>query len=293
MFSSRSIDKIVSSTLFLCGLLSILTTIGIIFALSKESITFFSKVPVWEFLLGTSWAPLLEPKSFGVLPLVLGTMMVVFISSIIAIPTGVATAIYLSEYASNRVKNIIRPSLEILAGIPTIVYGYVALTLITPALKILFPEIEIFNALSASFVVGVMILPMISSLCYDALRAVPRDLREGAYALGGNSFDVVAKIMVPAAASRILAAFILAISRAIGETMAVTLAAGANPQLTFSPLKSIQTMTSYIVQVSLGDTPVGGIEYLTCFAVGSLLFVMTLLMNSLSQVVLVRFQKIK
>ncbi len=293
MFSSRSIDKIVSSTLFLCGLLSILTTIGIIFALSKESITFFSKVPVWEFLFGTSWAPLLEPKSFGVLPLVLGTMMVVFISSIIAIPIGVATAIYLSEYASNRVKNIIRPSLEILAGIPTIVYGYVALTLITPALKILFPEIEIFNALSASIVVGVMILPMISSLCYDALRAVPRDLREGAYALGGNSFDVVAKIMVPAAASRILAAFILAISRAIGETMAVTLAAGANPQLTFSPLKSIQTMTSYIVQVSLGDTPAGGIEYLTCFAVGSLLFVMTLLMNSLSQVVLVRFQKIK
>ena len=223
-------------------------------------------------------------------PLVIGTMMIVIGSSLISIPIGLITAIFISEYASPLSKKILKPILEILAGIPTVVYGYFALTVITPFLKNIFPEIEVFNALSGSIVVGVMVLPMICSLCDDAFSDLPRSLKEGGYALGATSFEVITKITIPAALPRIISAFILAISRAIGETMAVVLAAGATPTMSTSPLSSIQTMTSYIVQVSLGETPAGGIEYQTCFAVGSLLFLITLAMNIFGRMIQEKFK---
>ncbi len=274
-----------------CALLSVLTTLGILIVLAKESLQFFSEVPVFEFLFGTRWEPLVEPKSFGVLPLVSGTLMIMLGSGVIAIPLGLLTAVYLSEFASKKTRSIIKPILEILAGIPTIVYGFFALTFITPLLKLIFPETEVFNALSGCIVVGIMILPMVSSLCDDAFHGISKSLKMGGFALGATSYEVVTQIQLPAAASRILAAFILALSRAIGETMAVTLASGANPRFTFNPLESIQTMTAYIVQVSLGDTPQGGIEYLTCFAVAALLFCITLFMNIIGQTIMHRFQK--
>lgn len=287
----KNIEMVVKLLLGACAFLSILTTFGIIFVLSKESFEFFSKVPVLDFLFGTRWEPLLEPKSFGVLPLVSGTLMIMFGSGVIAIPVGLLSAVYLSEYSSFRTRSLLKPILEILAGIPTIVYGYFALTFITPVLKSIFPDTEVFNALSGCIVVAIMILPMISSLCDDAFQGIPKSLKMGGYALGANSLEVITQIQIPAAASRILAAFILALSRAIGETMAVTLASGANPQFTFNPLESIQTMTAYIVQVSLGDTPQGGVEYLTCFAVAGLLFLITLFMNVLGQTVMLRFKR--
>ena len=272
------------------ALISIFTTFGIIYVLGSESIEFFKHVPISDFLFGTRWTPLLDPQSFGVLPLVSGTMLVVLGSGLIAIPAGLFTAIYLSEYASNSSKSIIKPVLEILAGIPTVVYGYFALTMVTPFLKFFFDDIEVFNALSASIVVGIMILPMVSSLCDDAFMAIPKGLKQGAYALGATSFEVIFNISIPAALPRIISAFILALSRAIGETMAVVLAAGATPTLTSNPLQSIQTMTSYIVQVSLGDTQAGGVEYLTCFAVGALLFIMTFIMNFIGRKINKRYQ---
>lgn len=289
--SAKKVDFLVKMSLGLCAFVSIATTLGIIMVLSSETISFFKQVSIIDFLFGTKWEPLLVPKSFGVLPLVMGTFQIMVGSSIIAIPIGVCTAIYLSEYASLRVKSVIKPVLEVLAGIPTIVYGYFALTFITPILKQIFPSTQVFNAASGAIVVGIMILPMVSSLCDDAFRAVSRELKEGGYALGANSFEVITQVTIPAAASRILASFILAFSRAIGETMAVTLAAGASPNFSFNPLESIQTMTAYIVQVSMGDTPQGGIEYMTCFAIGSLLFVITLGMNMVGQSILIKFQK--
>jgi len=287
----KRIEKSVRLLLGACALISILTTIAIIFVLSKESIAFFSEVSVWDFLFGTRWEPLLEPKSFGVLPLVFGTLMIMVGSGFIAIPIGLMSAIFLSEYAGDRIRTVIKPVLEILAGIPTIVYGYFALTFITPVLKQIIPSIEVFNALSGSIVVGIMILPMVASLCDDAFQGVPKELRMGGYAMGATSFEVIGQVIIPASSSRVLAAFILAFSRAIGETMAVTLAAGANPQFTFSPLGSIQTMTAYIVQVSLGDTPAGGVEYLTCFAVAALLFLITLAMNVTGHKIMHRYQR--
>jgi phosphate transport system permease protein len=243
------------------------------------------------FLFGTKWAPLLEPRSFGVLPLLCGTFLIVVGSAAVAIPVGLATAIYLGEYATPRVRNVVKPVLEVLAGIPTVVYGYFALTFITPVLAKIFPQTEVFNAASASIVVGIMVLPMIASLCDDAIRAVPASLREGAHALGATHMEVTTRVVVPAALSGIMASFVLAISRAIGETMAVTLAAGATPKLTLNPLESIQTMTAYIVQVSLGDTPAGTVEYQTIFAVGALLFVITLAMNVIANRVLGHFRE--
>lgn len=289
----KEIDIGVKVILGLCALVSIFTTIGIILVLSKETWAFFEQVSIWKFLTGVKWEPLIEPKSFGVLPLISGTFLIVIGASIFALPIGIGTAIYLSEYAPKKIKDIIKPVLEVLAGIPTIVYGYFALTFITPLLKNIFPSTEVFNALSGSIVVGIMILPMVSSLCDDAFRAVPKELKEGGYALGATSFEVITQVIIPSAASRILASFILAISRAVGETMAVTLASGANPRFTLNPLESIQTMTAYIVQVSLGDTPADGIEYLTCFAIASLLFLLTLLMNIAGQSILMRFQRAK
>lgn len=290
--SDRMKEGTIGTFLFLCALLSIITTVAIIIILYKEAFTFFREVSFREFITGTKWAPLLEPRSFGVLPLVCGTLLIMVGSALISLPLGMATAIYLCEYASPRMRGIIKPILEILAGIPTIVYGYFALTFVTPVLTRIFPSTNIFNAASASIVVGIMILPMVASLCDDALRAVPMSLRQGAYALGATQFEVITRVVTPAALSGIMAAFILALSRAIGETMAVTLAAGATPNMTANPLHSIQTMTAYIVQVSLGDTPAGTVEYQSIFAVGALLFTITLGMNVVAHRVLRRFREV-
>lgn len=277
--ASRAIDRTVKIVLSICVTFTIFISLIVIFILGRESIDFFQRVSLFDFIFGLRWEPLLEPKSFGVLPLVLGTLMIVLGSVLLALPAGVIIATYLNEFASNRVRAIVKPILEILAGIPTVVYGFFALTFITPGLKLIIPSIEVFNALSAAIVVGIMILPMVASIVDDGFRSLPTSLREGAYGLGATPFEVITQIVIPASASRIGAAVVLAVSRAIGETMAVSLAAGATPKITLNPLESIQTMTGYIVQVSLGDTPQGGVEYLTCFSVGALLFVMTFVMN--------------
>ena len=269
-----------------------LTTIGIVVVLIEESIGFFREVGLVEFLTGTRWAPLFSDQAFGILPLLNGTLLIAVGASLVALPVGLLSAIYLSEYASTRVRKVVKPVLEVLAGIPTVVYGYFALTFVTPILRFFFPETGIFNAASGAIVVGIMIIPMVSSLSEDALSAVPRGLREAAYGLGATKLEVSTRVVVPAALSGIVASFILAISRAIGETMAVTLAAGATPQMTISLLESIQTMTAFIVQVSLGETPHGTLEYRTIFAVGLVLFLVTLAMNMLSQRVTRHFREV-
>ena len=263
----------------LCALVSILATVGIVVSLVSQSMGFFREVPVWEFLFGTNWSPILKPTSFGVLPLVAGTVLVAILAAGVAVPVGLATAIFLAEYAPPGVRKTVKPTLEVLAGIPTVVYGYFALTFVTPLLQVVFPDMIVFNALSAGLVMGIMIVPMVSSLSEDAMVAVPRSLREAAFALGATRLEVSLKVVVPAALSGIVAAFILAISRAIGETMLVTIAAGATPNLTVNPLQPIQTMTAYIVQLSLGEAVHGSLEFNTIFAVALLLFAITLLMN--------------
>ena len=290
--SRRWYEEGIKGIMFLCALLSVVVTLGIIFVLAKEAVTFVSAVPLPEFLFGTRWTPLLQPRSFGVLPLVGGTFLIVLGSALIGIPVGLASAVFLSEYASERVRSVVKPVLEILAGIPTVVYGYFALTFITPLMRTFLPDTNIFNAGSASIVVGIMILPMVASLCDDALRAVPDSLRQGAYALGATHLEVSTRVVIPGALSGIVASFVLALSRAVGETMAVTIAAGATPKLTLSFLESIQTMTAYIVQVSLGDTPAGTVEYQTIFAVGALLFCITLTANLLAIRILRRFREV-
>ncbi len=285
-------EGVIKFWLYSCAAISIITTIAIISLLIVESLGFFDEVSPAEFFFGTRWVPLLEPSSFGILPLLWGTMQITVMGAIFAIPLGLASAIYLSEYASDRVRSWVKPILELLAGIPTVVYGYFALTFVTPMLRKVIPDIQVFNALSAGIVVGIMILPMIATLSDNALRAVPVSLRQAAYALGATSFEVTTRVVVPAGLSGVMASFLLAISRAIGETMAVTLAAGQTPNLSFSPLESIQTMTAYIVQVSLGDTPSGGIAYQTLFAVAMMLFVITLLINIVSQMILSRFREV-
>ncbi len=283
--STRWHEEAIKWLLFTCAVLSIITTLAIIFVLCQGAYAFFTDVSVWSFLTGTEWSPQFSGggKSFGVLPLVSGTLLITAGSSLIAVPIGLTSAIYLSEYASDGVRDLIKPALEILAGIPSIVYGYFALSFVTPIIETVFPQTATFNAASACVVVGIMILPMVTSLSEDALQAVPDDIRKGAYALGASQFEVSVRVVVPAALSGILASFILAMSRAIGETMAVTLAAGMTPRITINPLESIQTMTAYIVGVTAGDTPAGSVEYQSLFAVGLVLFAMTLVMNLLSQ----------
>jgi phosphate transport system permease protein len=276
----------------LCAMASVIVTAGIIGVLASEAIQFFTKVSPVEFFTSTEWSPTFKDKHFGVLPLISGTLMITIGASLIAVPLGLLSAIYLSEYAPVKVRKVLKPILEILAGIPTIVYGYFALFTITPFLKQFIPDLEIFNALSGCIVVGIMILPLVSSLCEDALTAVPKALREGAYGLGATKLEVTWKIVVPAALSGIMASFILAFSRAIGETMAVTLAAGQRPTLTLDPRQSIETMTAYIVQVSKGDTPAGSIGYQTIFAVGATLFAMTFLLNILAARLVKRFRTV-
>lgn len=284
--------SIVKWIFFGCATLSILTTVAILVTLIYQASSFFFEVSLWEFLTGTRWTPILKPRAYGVLPLVSGTLLVTLIAAAVALPIGLMTAIFLSEYAPDKIRRIIKPILEILAGIPTVVYGYFALTFVTPLLQGIFDNLIIFNALSAGLVMGVMIIPMVSSLSEDAMMSVPRSLREAAYALGATRYEVSLRVIVPAALSGIIAAFILALSRAIGETMLVTIAAGATPRMSFDPMESIQTMTAYIVQLSLGEAPVGSLEYNTIFAVGLLLFAMTFVMNLLGFWVVRRFREV-
>lgn len=277
---------------FACALVTVLTTFGIVAVLISGSIPFFREVSVFEYLTGTEWSPVIRPHSFGVLEIVWGTMMIVVGSAIIALPVGVLTAIYLSEYASDSLRKVLKPTLEILAGIPTIVYGFFAISFITPQLQRVFPEMGTFNAAAGAIVVAIMILPMVSSLSEDAMSAVPDHLRHAGYGLGATKFEVSTKVVLPAALSGILASFVLAISRAIGETMAVTLAAGMSPTITFDYQDEIQTMTAYMVQVGISDVSVGSIQYQSLFAVGLTLFAMTLAMNILSQRIRMRYQEV-
>jgi phosphate transport system permease protein len=283
--------------LFCCAAVTVVTTAGIVFVLGAETIHFFQATgesPI-DFLLGSKLEPDADPPRFGILPLIWGTMMIAIGSSVIALPIGLLSAIYLSEYAPRSVRAVLKPTLELLAGIPTIVYGYLALLLVTPALKaILEPlkfQVETFNALSACIVVGIMVIPMVSSLSEDVLSAVPRGLREAGYGLGATKFEVSTRIVLPAGLSGVVSSFILAISRAIGETMAVVLAAGLRPQLTLNPLTSIETMTAYIVGVTSGEASAGSPEYLSLFAVGMALFLITLTLNVISGFILRRYRE--
>jgi phosphate transport system permease protein len=285
-------ERLIEVPLLLAALISIFTTAGIIGVLIFETIEFFQEVPLWRFLTETQWTPLFTEKYFGIVVLLSATFLTSFGAMVVALPLGLLAAIYLSEYASPRARQIIKPVLEILAGIPTVVYGYFALLFVTPILQAIIPQTAVFNGASASIVMGIMILPMVSSMSEDAMASVPRALREGGYALGATRFEVATAIVVPAALSGIVAAFILAISRAVGETMIVAIAAGQSPTLTLSPLVPIETMTAYIVQVSLGDTPFGSLEYKTIFAVGMTLFLLTLLFNIISQWILSRFREV-
>ena len=285
-------EKGIEWWLLFCAAVSVLTTVGILYVLFSNSFQFFREVSVFEFLFGTNWSPAFVPPSFGVLPLIVGTVMIVVIAGVIALPIGSAIGIYLSEYATTTQRKLIKPFLEILAGIPTIVYGYFALTFITPMIRKVIPEIEIFNGLSAGIVVGIMILPMVASLAEDALRAVPNSLRQGAYALGASSYQVSLNIVFPAALSGVSSAFILALSRAFGETMAVTIAAGGSPKMTLNPLESIQTMTAYIVGVSKGDNPVGTTGYYTLYAVALVLFLITFGMNVIANRIQRRYREV-
>ena len=285
------VERLVHAVLFACAALSVLTTVGIVVTLLGETIQFFGEVPVLDFLTGTRWTPLFASQHFGVLPLVNGTLAVAVVALAVAVSIGLLTAVFLSEYAPPRLRAVIKPVLEILAGIPTVVYGYFALLFVTPILEGIFPQTSRFNVASAGIVMGFMILPMLASISEDALRAVPRDLRQGAFALGATRFEVVTRVVMPGALSGILAAIILSVSRAIGETMIVYLAAGGRPDLGFDLLKGMQTMTAYIASVSLGDTPQDTIEFRTIFAVGTLLFMTTFVMNILSDVIMRRFRE--
>ena len=277
--SSSLLERGIEIGLTACGTLSILVTIGIIGVLVVETVLFFRDVSILDFLTDTKWTPLFYDKHFGIWPLVCGTLLTATIAMAVALPFGLMAAIYLSEFASIRTRKLIKPALELLAGVPTIVYGFFALTVVTPALQGIIPDLAGFNALGPGIVMGVMILPMISSLSEDAIYAVPMSLREASYGLGASKLPTIFRVVVPSAWSGIAAAVTLAISRAIGETMIVAVAAGQMPRLGIDPREPIETMTSYIVNIAKGDTPTGTLEYRTIFAVGAALFVMTLLMN--------------
>jgi len=288
MLTKRSLDQCIKISLRIFLIPSIICTLFTVVFLVKESLPFFKDVSISDFLLGYNWQPLIEPRSFGVLPLVSGTMHIVLISIIFALPVGILSSIYLSEIASKKIRKYLKPSLELLAGVPSVVFGYFALITLTPIIRIFFPQIEAFNSLSAALVVGVMILPMITSLCDDSLQSLPKSIKEAAYALGCTQFECIFFVQLPAVFKQMSASVLLAISRAIGETMAVTLAAGATPSLHFDPLKSIQTMTAFIVQVCLGDAQNGTVEYHSCFAVALLLFLITFFFNGLGKLILKR-----
>lgn len=302
---ARAKEGVIKGLLLGCASLSLVTTLMIVYMFVTEAVlgvggntAFFQEVSVFDFLTDTRWSPQFSEKHFGILPLLCGTVTIAGIGGLIGLPIGLAAAIYLSEYAKPKLRRFIKPLLEILAGIPSVVYGYFALVFVTPYVlrpvfqSMLGVDVDIFNAMSAGIVVGVMIIPTVCSLSEDALRSVPRGLREAGYALGSTKFDVSLKVVVPAAFSGIVASFLLAISRAIGETMAVCIAAGQMPRLSLNPFRSMETMTAFMVSVSLGDTPAGTIEYKSLYGVGFSLFLITLGMNILAQWVMKRFREV-
>ncbi|MEM7032120.1 MAG: phosphate ABC transporter permease subunit PstC [Chloroflexota bacterium] len=286
-------EALIQGFLFFCGLVSILTTIGIVIVLGRESLAFFfdERVTLTEFFTSTSWQPAIE--DFGIWPLINSTLMVSLTAMFVALPIGLGVAIYLSEYATPRVRNTLKPLLEVLAGVPTVVYGYFALTFMTPMLRGIFGNdmVDIYNTASAGIVIGILIIPMVSSLSEDALRAVPDALRQASYGLGATRLETAVKVILPAALSGISAAFIVAISRAIGETMIVAIAAGAGPALTYNPFEAAETMTGHIVRISGGDLSYNSIDYNSIFAIGLMLFVITLSLNIVSRVVVSRFRE--
>ncbi len=284
-------EKLIEGLLLACGLIGVLTTLGIILVLAIQSIEFFGKVSLWSFLTDTQWTPLFADKHFGIMPLVAGTLLTTIIAVSFALPFGLTIAIYLSEYAAPKFRTYVKPMMEILAAIPTVVYGYFALVVVNPFLQSFIPGLAGFNALSSGLVMGVMIIPLISSLSEDALYAVPKSLREGAFALGSSKLQTAVRVVVPAASSGIIVSVILAVSRAIGETMIVAIAAGQQPRLTMNPLVPIETVTTYIVQVSMGDVPHGSLEYQTIFAAGLTLFVLTFILNNISFYIKKKFRE--
>ena len=286
----RRKEKWIEWLMIACSFVTVLTTLSIILILAIEAVRFFSEVPLGDFLTDTQWTPLFSEKHFGILPLLSGTLLTTIIAVLFAVPVGLVIAIYLNEYAPPRFTAIVKPVLEVLAAIPTVVYGFFALTFVTPLLQSFIPGLRGFNALSPGLVMGVMIIPYITSLSEDALRAVPRSLREASYGLGATKLQTAFKVMVPAASSGILVSVILAISRALGETMIVAIAAGQEPRLTFNPKESVETITTYIVQVSMGDVPQDSLEYRTIYAAGLTLFLFTFLLNNISYWFRRRFQ---
>lgn len=292
MKKNKFLEKLIERGLLGVSAITVAITIMIVGILFTETFQFFQEVSIVEFFTSTKWTPTLVPQHFGILPLVTGTLMIAIGSSIISLPIGLGSAIYLSEYANPKVRQVVKPLLELLAGVPSIVYGFFALTTITPFLQWLLPNTEVFNAASASIAVGIMTIPMVASLSEDAMIAVPDSIRKGAYALGATKFEVSTKVIIPATISSIASAFVLAISRAIGETMIVAIAAGQNPVMTLNPLQSIQTMTGFMVNLALGDIQQGTIEFKTIFAVGALLFTMTLLMNMVARAIVKKFQEV-
>jgi len=286
-------ERAIEAVLFLSASVGVVTTVGIIVVLAFETFEFFVQVSPLEYLTGTVWSASIRPYAFGVIPLVVSTLMIAIIALAIAVPLGLLAAVYLAEYASARTRDLLKPILELLAGIPTIVLGFFAITVVSPLLKsTILPSLGPFSALAAGIVVGLLVLPVIASLSEDAMRAVPRALREGSLALGATSFETIRKVVLPAALSGVMASIILAMSRAVGETMAVVLAAGTNPTLTLDPRDSVQTMTAFIVQISLGDTPQQSIQFKALFAVGATLFLMTLGLNLLSDWLVRRFRNV-
>lgn len=286
-------ENLIQGFLFFCGAVSILTTLGIVYELGKEALLFFQMpdVTLVEFLTTTVWQPTIG--KFGVLPLVTATLMTTFFAMLIALPLGLFAAIYLSEYASPRTRAILKPILEILAGVPTVVYGFFALTTMTPILRAIFGnQVEVYNTLSAGLVMGIMILPLVCSMSEDALNAVPSALREAAYGLGATKLETAVKVVLPAALSGIIAAFIIAISRAVGETMIVALAAGSGPNFTFNPFRAAETMTGYIARISGGDVSYDTADYNSIFAIGLLLFLVTLGLNILSRQLVARYREV-
>lgn len=284
-------EKIIEKLLAACALLTILTTIGIILILLIEAIAFFQEVSIVDFLTDTQWTPLFTQKSYGILPLLSGTFLTTAIAIAVALPVGLTIAVYLNEYAPKRFKKILKPMLEVLAVVPTVVYGFFALMIVTPFLKNIIPELSGFNALSPGIVMGIMIIPFVSSLSEDALSSVPNSLRQASFGMGSTKFQTAFRVMVPAASSGIIVSAILAISRAIGETMIVAIAAGHQPRLTLDPTIPIETITAYIVQVSMGDVPYGTLAYKTIFAAGITLFVFTFILNNISYWIRTKYQE--
>ncbi|WP_138429578.1 phosphate ABC transporter permease subunit PstC [Fodinibius saliphilus] len=284
-------EKIIEKILAACALVTVLTTVGIILILAIEAFSFFGEVSIVEFATSTQWTPLFTQKNYGILPLLSGTALTAFIAIAVALPTGIIIAVYLNEYAPKKVKKVLKPMLEILAVVPTVVYGFFALMIVTPILQSFIPGLSGFNALSPGIVMGIMIIPFVSSLSEDALSAVPDSLRQASFGMGSTKFQTAFKVMVPAASSGIIVSAILAISRAIGETMIVAIAAGSQPRFTFDPMVPIQTITSYIVQISMGDVPHGSIAYQTIFAAGITLFVFTFILNNISYWIKARYQQ--